>query len=292
MFRHKQFPELFREGTLSKSKKNEMQSIFACIITLSICLLWFIRHNWLGLEKLKTSPKQPKTELYSNVRSQIRTGDLLMTRSSNNFVSDLHCKWLNTPISHVGVAVVQNEGDTLTKVFMFESSSGRGAQLRDLEDYVKNGVSDVFIRHLNREDLKISREKVLRVIESLSNAVYSFEFVADIPHKLLGFDRDDDARLRDEWDDEDEEKADEAYSCADLVYRVYYKLGVVGAGVKKSSQKRRWFPKDFFLNKVNLSDFAFGDIRSVFFNDLDQVDKKRILLSLEKIYLHISNKNK
>jgi hypothetical protein len=212
-----------------------------------------------------------------------------MTRSSNNFVSDLHCKWLNTPISHVGVAVVQNEGDKLTKVFMFESSSGRGAQLRDLEDYVRNGVSDVFIRHLNREELKISREKVLRVIESLSNAVYSFEFVADIPHKLLGFDRDDEARLRDEWDGEDEEQADEAYSCADLVHRVYCKLGVVGTGSHKS--KRRWFPKDFFLNKVNLLDSAFGDIRSVFFNDLDQVDKKRILLSLEKIYLHILNKN-
>lgn len=172
---------------------------------------------------------------------------------------------------------------------MFESSSGRGAQLRDLEDYVRNGVSDVFIRHLNREELKISREKVLRVIESLSNAVYSFEFVADIPHKLLGFDRDDEARLRDEWDGEDEEQADEAYSCADLVYRVYCKLGVVGTSSRKS--KRRWFPKDFFLNKVNLSDFAFGDIRSVFFNDLDQVDKKRILLSLEKIYSHTLNRN-
>jgi len=212
-----------------------------------------------------------------------------MTRSSNNFVSELHCKWLNTPISHVGVAVVQNEGDKLTKVFMFESSSGRGAQLRDLEDYVRNGVSDVFIRHLNREELKISREKVLRVIESLSNAVYSFEFVADIPHKLLGFDRDDEARLRDEWDGEDEEQADEAYSCADLVYMVYCKLGVVGTSSRKS--KRRWFPKDFFLNKVNLLDSAFGDIRSVFFNDLDQVDKKRILLSLEKIYSHTLNRN-
>ena len=266
-------------------KRNEMQSILSCIVTLSICLLWFIRHSWLGIEKSKGSPKQPKTELYSNVRSQIRTGDLLMTRSSNNFVSDLHCKWLNTPISHVGVAVVENEGDELTRVFIFESSSGRGAQLRDLEDYARNGVSDVFIRHLNRDELKISREKVLRVIEGLSNAVYSFKFVADIPHKLLGFDRDDDARVKDDEDEEDDDQSDEAYSCADLVYKVYCKLGVVKA-LKKGN--RRWFPKDFFLNKVNLLDSAFGDIRSVFFNDLDQVDKKRILLCLENIYLHIS----
>jgi hypothetical protein len=186
-------------------------------------------------------------------------------------VSDLHCKWLKTPISHVGIAVVESEGSDLARVFMFESSAGRGAQLRDLEDYARNGVSDVFIKHLNREQLKISKETVLKIIESFSKAEYSFKFLADIPHKLMGLDL--------EGSESEDDEMEESYSCADLVYNVYKKIGIV-----INSKKRRWFPKDFFLDKVDFLDSAFSEIRSVFFNDLDQVDKKRISVSLQRIF--------
>ena len=194
-----------------------------------------------------------------------------MTRASNNLVSDLHCKWLKTPISHVGIAVVESEGSDLARVFMFESSAGRGAQLRDLEDYARNGVSDVFIKHLNREQLKISKGTVLKTIESFSKAEYSFKFLADIPHKLMGLDL--------EGSESEDDEMEESYSCADLVYNVYKKIGIV-----INSKKRRWFPKDFFLDKVDFLDSAFSEIRSVFFNDLDQVDKKRISVSLQRIF--------
>jgi|688.fasta_scaffold55765_3 hypothetical protein len=249
-----------------------MRSLFACVVTLLILIIWFLRSNLLSISsKPKISPKQPKTELYSNVRSQVRTGDLIMTRASNNLVSDLHCKWLKTPISHVGIAVVESEGSDLARVFMFESSAGRGAQLRDLEDYARNGVSDVFIKHLNREQLKISKETVLKIIESFSKAEYSFKFLADIPHKLMGLDL--------EGSESEDDEMEESYSCADLVYNVYKKIGIV-----INSKKRRWFPKDFFLDKVDFLDSAFSEIRSVFFNDLDQVDKKRISVSLQRIF--------
>lgn len=249
-----------------------MRSLFACVVTLLILIIWFLRSNLLSISsKPKISPKQPKTELYSNVRSQVRTGDLIMTRASNNLVSDLHCKWLKTPISHVGIAVVESEGSDLARVFMFESSAGRGAQLRDLEDYARNGVSDVFIKHLNREQLKISKETVLKTIESFSKAEYSFKFLADIPHKLMGLDL--------EGSESEDDEMEESYSCADLVYNVYKKIGIV-----INPKKRRWFPKDFFLDKVDFLDSAFSEIRSVFFNDLDQVDKKRISVSLQRIF--------
>lgn len=205
-----------------------------------------------------------------------------MTRASNNIVSDLHCKWLKTPISHVGIAVVENEGDELSRVFLFESSAGRGAQLRDLEDYARSGVSDVFIRHLNTDELEkrnISRELILRAIEDFSRAEYSFKFIADIPHKLLGLEIDIHGHQT-EYEDED---IQDSYSCADLVYGVYKKLGLVSASSTKNAHKKRWFPKDFFLNTVNLSESAFSDIRSVFFDDLDQVDKKRISLAFKRV---------
>jgi hypothetical protein len=199
-----------------------------------------------------------------------------MTRASNNLFSDLQCKWLQTPISHVGIAVVENEGNDLTRVFMFESSPGRGAQLRDLEDYAKNGVRDVFIKPLNREAIDISRDFILRTLEDFSRAEYSFKYLADIPHELFGFDRE-----KDDSDFFNEHNTTEldSYSCSDLVYAVYNKMGIV----KRQNHKKRLFPKDFFLNKVEFVDFAFSDMRSVFFDDLDGVEKKRISLSFKKI---------
>jgi len=173
----------------------------------------------------------------------------------------------------VGIAVVESEGSNLARVFMFESSAGRGAQLRDLEDYARNGVSDVFIKHLNREELKISKETVLKTIESFSKAEYSFKFLADIPHKLMGLDR--------EGSESEDDEMEDSYSCADLVYNVYIKIGIV---INPKKKGRRWFPKDFFLDKIDFLDSAFSEIRSVFFNDLDQVDKKRISLSLHRIF--------
>ena len=245
---------------------------FTYLFTFLTFFIWFVHTSLSRPKKSIISPKQPKIELYSKVRSEIRSGDLLMTRASNNLFSDLQCKWLQTPISHVGIAVVENEGNDLTRVFMFESSPGRGAQLRDLEDYAKNGVRDVFIKPLNRDDIHISKHFILRTLEEFSRAEYSFKYLADIPHELFGFDREN--------DDSDNENDLDSYSCADLVYAVYKKLGIV----KQLHQKKRWFPKDFFLNKVDFVDFACSDIRSVFFDDLDRVEKKRTSLSFEKIF--------
>ena len=151
------------------------------LLFLLVLLVWFqIPKPYLN------SPKQPKTKLFSKIRSQMRTGDLIMTMSSNNVVSELQQVWLSTPITHVGIAVVENEGNELTRVFMFESSLPRGAQLRDLEDYARDGVHDVFVQHLNREDFKISRELLLHTIESFANSAYSFRYIADIPYKMIG----------------------------------------------------------------------------------------------------------
>jgi hypothetical protein len=258
-----------------------MISLLACFTTLFIFLLWFLGKGFFKVKEslVLKSPKQPKTELYSKVRSQIKTGDLLMTRGKN-LISDLHCKWLQTPISHVGIAVVENEGDELTRVFIFESSPGRGAQLRDFEDYARNGVSDVYIRHLQKEHFNISRNKIMKIIESFYHADYSFKFLADIPFKLLGFEKNDEIDKDFQLDFEFDEQS---FNCSDLVYEVYKKLSLVNV-TKNKKLKKRWFPKDFFLNKVQLLPSAFSDIRSVYFDDLDQVDKKRIQVAFKKVF--------
>ena len=246
------------------------------IISFLFILMFAFIYKKNSVKKLSLqSPLRPSLEPYSLVRKDIRTGDLLMTRAKGT-ISDLHCKWLNTPIAHVGIAVVENEHDPLSRIFMFESSLPRGAQLRDLEDYAREGVHDVYIRHLNREELMIPKDAFFRVIERFSKSAYSFQFLADIPQKIFDYD----------FDYNYQHNVDEAYSCADLVYKIYSIFHIV------KPSKRRWFPKDFFLDKVKFEKNALSEIRSVSFDDLDNVEKKRISSAFLKLFSLFSSLSK
>jgi hypothetical protein len=241
------------------------------LLFLLVVLVWF----QIPKPNLNT-PKQPKTKLFSKIRSQMRTGDLIMTMSSNNVVSELQQFWLSTPITHVGIAVVENEGNELTRVFMFESSLPRGAQLRDLEDYARDGVHDVFVQHLNREEFKISRESLLHTIESFANSAYSFRYIADIPYKMIGLELGNDTR----YDEKEKNISDKSYSCGDLVYQVYDKMNLM----QKSTSKRRWFPKDFYTNKVLFKEGAFSELQSIYFDDLENSDRKRLSQKFQNVF--------
>ena len=219
---------------------------------------------------------------YSQFRKHIRTGDLIMTQASNNLMSSLHSQWLRTPVAHVGIAVVDKEGDDMTRVFMFESSSLRGSQLRDLEDYVRDGVENIWIRSINRQ--KFSRESILSAIEEKALAPYSFKFIKDVPKLIMGFSPEE--------NDFNGESAfdDDSNSCGELVLKIYEKIGAlyIGADTAKKPKSKRWFPKDFVTNRMSFPRDTFTNTFNVEFDDLAFIDESRMKNAFNKILLLIS----
>lgn len=155
-----------------------------------------------------------------NFKEQVKTGDLLLTCASNNFMSFIHSLFLETPVAHVGLAV-----RTQNKIFLFESGAPRGTQLRDLDDYMKEGSDYLWWRPLNVSEEK--RSIILDVIEARAKFAYCWSFLRHIPREMLGIETV-------EGVEEGRKK-----SCADLVANVYTDSGIF------TKIKRAWFPKHF-----------------------------------------------
>jgi len=192
----------------------------------------------LRVKRKRVKFLQPKESInHKEFRKNVRSGDILLTRSSNNVLSLIHSIALGTPVAHVGMAVVVNEGDENTAVFMFESGAPRGAQLRNLDDYMNDGPDYVWWRRMRGDDE--TREKIVSNMERLSHVAYSWKFLKELPIILLGI----------EFPGAIEEGKQISASCADLIANV-----LINSGVIKSKHKT-WLPMHF----IDDNQFDWGE---------------------------------
>ena len=196
-------------------------------------MIWALR-----VKRKRVKFLQPtETINHKEFRKQVRSGDLLVTKASNNILSLVHSFALGTPVAHVGMAIVVSEGDENTAVFMFESGAPRGAQLRNLDDYMADGADYLWWRKMScKEHI---RERVISNMEKLSHVAYSWAFLKELPIILLGI----------EVPGSIQEGKQISASCADLIANVLIQSGVIKA------KHKSWLPMHF----IDDSQFAWGE---------------------------------
>ena len=197
-------------------------------LLVSFLLIFVLK---LKIKKYKLlAPIQTITK--SEFKKKVKNGDLIGTLATNNVFSRLHSILLKTPIAHVGIAVVETEGDENGRVFLFESGLPRGAQLRNLDDYMADGADRLWWSPLNTTPK--NRIIIMEEIEKLSSAAYSFSFLKGIPFELFGIEDPGISLLEKEH----------AYSCADMIAKIYYIAGIME---KKAVEKNNfWLPMHYF----------------------------------------------
>jgi hypothetical protein len=204
--------------------KNLLLSLVVTFILLFALKIKFKKYKLIA-------PSQTITK--SEFKKKVKNGDLIGTLATNNIFSRLHSILLKTPIAHVGIAVVETEGDENGQVFLFESGLPRGAQLRNLDDYMADGADRLWWCPLNTK--KEKRIRVVEEIEKLSSAAYSFSFIKGIPFELFGVEAPGISIAEKEH----------AFSCADMIARIYYKAGIME---KRAIEKNNfWLPIHYFL---------------------------------------------
>lgn len=160
--------------------------------------------------------------------AHVQTGDVLLTRTSN-ILSYLQARTMLSAVSHVSLAVVD---DMTKKVYMFESGAPRGSQLRDLDDYMKDGADYMWWRTLDPK----FKEKVTSGIEKYAKSAYSWGFLRHLPREILGIDAP--GQERDE---------STSFSCGELVGHILEEAGAV-------QPRNAWLPIDFLGEFTHLSD--------------------------------------
>ena len=227
-----------------------------CIVGILVCIL----KNWNDSEfMLPLKSINDKT-----FREKVQTGDLLLTRSSNNFLSRMHSRFLGTPIAHVGLAVVEKKNDTLSNIYLFEAGP-RGAQLRNINDYMNDGADCLWWRKLNVTEQR--RKKIALIIEYFSFSSYSWNFMKDIPKELLSFERNNTFFKY---------ESSMANSCGDLVAKIYNYCEILKIGNK------RWMPGDFIKNMNFLNECFLESPINIIFSS--QYKKEKIINNLIKIH--------
>jgi hypothetical protein len=237
--------------------QKSITTIFWCLV-----LAWALKVN-VSSRKGIIYPK--KNINHVEFRKQVRDGDLLATLASNNVMNRFHTSGLNSPISHVGIAIVEKEGDENGRVYMFEASALRGAQLRDLDEYMKDGAEQIWWRSLKAS--RKERSRVVKIISQLSRVAYSWAFLKTIPRELIGFDAPGAFR-----------ETDMAFSCAELIAMIYLRSGF------KMSSINFWLPVHF-LGPMN----SHEDSVNVIFEGLKHIHDKRYKSNIEKLGLAIYN---
>lgn len=139
--------------------------------------------------------------------AQAKTGDLLLTQSTNNIMTTLQTLTLKTHVAHVSILVKGEDG----VMYMFEGSAPRGAQLRSLAGYVHEGVNVLWWRPLQVDDSV--RQQLLSTMEEMSGTPYNWNFMKDIPSLLL--------------DSKHVSSGDIGMACGDLTSAVYEKVGLL-----------------------------------------------------------------
>lgn len=193
---------------------NFFMSILWCMI-----ILWSIKTH----EKT-AKQKSLLTINHKDFRVKVRDGDLIATCASNNIMSRFHAVGLDTPISHVGIALVEKIGDEIGRIYIFEAGAPRGAQLRDLDDYMKDGAEKVWWVPLKATQEQ--RNKIINIISSFSSIAYSWSFLKNLPSQIFGF----------HYGIIEE---DTPCSCGELIARIYSKAGIILAA------REYWLPMHF-----------------------------------------------
>ena len=194
------------------------------ILVLGFCIsLYFLKHKRKRIKFIL--PKE--TINYKQFKQEVKNGDLLVTKASNNPLSLIHSIALGTPVAHVGIALVEKEGDESSQVFMFESGAPRGAQLRNLDDYMLDGADYLWWRPLHVSDS--ARQDVVRAMEFYNKVPYSWEFLKDLPKLIFSIEIPGLIDEGKQW----------SASCGDLVANVFIRAGLIKSKIKK------WLPMNF-----------------------------------------------
>jgi len=141
-------------------------------------------------------------------------------------MSRLHSLGLQTPVAHVGIAVVEEEGNSSGNVYIFESGAPRGSQLRNIDDYMREGAERLWWKQLKASNEQ--REDVIKAIEASNSVAYSWSFLQRLPTELLGIETPGIL-----------EEDEHACSCADLLARIYSSANVL------KSNRKSWLPMHF-----------------------------------------------
>ena len=239
-------------------------SPLALSLLLAVVAWLLLQRSVRGARRLTPPPRghAPAFLTFSALRPRIRTGDLLLTRTHHP-LSAVHCLALASPVSHAAIAVVEGEGQPHARVYMFEASALRGAQLREFEDYARNnGVDAVWWRAAGLE-----RDAVLTAIERRGATPYDWSFLRDLPLAWAGLDvRATGGRSA----------ARSAMSCGDLVARVYADLGLLRLHDLPPTVFPRAFTDDDALPWV----LPLAPALRVQFDDLRQVEAARVASAL------------
>lgn len=205
------------------------KAVFGIASALFWCMIiaWALRAGGMRRSRKEREAREAvKTIHHTQFRKEVRDGDLLATRASNNVMSLFHASGLDTPIAHVGIAVVERQGDVSGRVYMFEAGAPRGAQLRDLDEYMSDGAEQLWWRPLKATAAQ--RALVMQAIAKLSGVAYSWAFLKSLPREVMGFDAPGAAA-----------DTDTPCSCAELIARAYAKSGIA------MQSRPAWLPMHF-----------------------------------------------
>lgn len=194
----------------------------------------------------------------------MKNGDIIGTRASNNWMSRMHSYILGTPIAHVGIAIVEEHGDQDGKVYLFESGAPRGAQLRDLDDYMQEGADCLWWRSLDVKEE--TRRRIVSEIEKSSTLAYSWAFLKRLPFEVSGLDAPG----------QSQEEDDNTYSCGDLIASVYIRSGILAPHARQV-----WFPMHF-LEDLKLEEGLLTEPVNIIFSGL-QDSSQRWYRSIERL---------
>ena len=93
---------------------------------------------------------------YANFKDVVQTGDLLLTRSTGNFLSDIQEYFIHAPVTHVSIIIKSKN-----KLFIYEGTTLRGTAVRELDDYLeKSKCKNIFWRQLYSEKSKLKKELI------------------------------------------------------------------------------------------------------------------------------------
>jgi hypothetical protein len=97
---------------------------------------------------------------------------------------------------------------------MFESGAPKGAQLRKLDDYMRDGAECLWWRKVKASPLQ--KKRIELSIQYFSTSSYSWSFLRDVPREIFRL-----AQYRNNYND-----LSMSYSCADLIAKVYEKAKI------------------------------------------------------------------
>jgi hypothetical protein len=196
------------------------------MLTCIICIIL----SWALLKKIKSKKVLKPHQLItrSDFFKNVKNGDLIGTLANNNVMSKIQSFWLKAPITHTAIAIVENEGTDNANVYLFEMSCPRGAQLRNLENYMRDGAERIWWRPLVAS--QEMRNKIVLEIEKHSSQPYDAKFLQNIPKQLFGIDA---PSITSEYNF--------GFSCADLIVDIYVKTGIM-----KHNNNKFWMPSDYF----------------------------------------------